>query len=279
MKHKTLRTLLCVILTVCFCLSAIVPASAAGLFGGDSGAATGWDQLIRGLKDLKDRIIEKNPGTDETPAEPLAGAGEEFIRIFHLDCGRIYFSVNEIKGIIDMLALNNYTHLELAFGNGGLRFLLDDMNLTVNGALYQSEDVIQAIMDGNTAFAQNDGHGGSSAPNTCLTEDDMDDILNYAGSKGIGIIPLLNSPGHMNAVVSAIGTLRGVPAGYPVNGVASNRRLISMMRMFWLLQKPSFKNMLTISRENARTLTLEQMNLQTIHRIIRNSVSMVSMIA
>ena len=219
MKHKTLRTLLCVILTVCFCLSAIVPASAAGLFGGDSGAATGWDQLIRGLKD---RFIEKNPGTDETPAEPMEGTGDEFIRIFHLDCGRIYFSVDEIKGIIDMLALNNYTHLELAFGNGGLRFLLDDMKLTVNGTSYKSETVKQAIMDGNAAFAQNDGHGGSSAPNTCLTEANMNEILNYAGSKGIGIIPLLNSPGHMNAVVSAIGALRGESAGYPVNGVASN---------------------------------------------------------
>ena len=101
MKHKTLRTLLCVILTVCFCLSAIVPASAAGLFGGESGIASQWDQWIRSLKDLKDRIIEKNPGTDETPAEPMAGTGEEFIRIFHLDCGRKYFTVKEIENIID----------------------------------------------------------------------------------------------------------------------------------------------------------------------------------
>lgn len=138
MKHKTLRTLLCVILTVCFCLSAIAPVSAAGLFGGDTGAATGWDQLIRGLKDLKDRIIEKNPGTDETPAEPMAGTGEEFIRIFHLDCGRKYFTVQQIKDIIDQLAANHYTHIELAFGNDGFRFLLDENTLgdiTVEGKL------------------------------------------------------------------------------------------------------------------------------------------------
>ncbi|MDD7774604.1 MAG: hypothetical protein PT954_09340, partial [Eubacteriales bacterium] len=74
MKHKTLRTLLCVILTVCFCLSAIAPVSAAGLFSGDSGAASIFDEWIRSLKD---RFIEKNPGTDETPAEPLAGAGTD----------------------------------------------------------------------------------------------------------------------------------------------------------------------------------------------------------
>ena len=127
MKHKTLRTLLCVILTVCFCLSAIVPASAAGLFGGDSGAATGWDQLIRGLKD---RFIEKNPGTDETPAEPMAGAGTNGFeyKIVFLDCGRKYFSVDSIKTIIDNAAAAGFNYVQLAVGNDGMRFLLDDMS-------------------------------------------------------------------------------------------------------------------------------------------------------
>ena len=100
MKHKTLRTLLCVILTVCFCLSAIAPVSAAGLFSGDSGAASIFDEWIRSLKD---RFIEKNPGTDETPAEQTA-TGDNFIRIFHLDCGRKYFTVKEIENIIDWIA-------------------------------------------------------------------------------------------------------------------------------------------------------------------------------
>ena len=69
MKHKTLRTLLCVILTVCFCLSAIAPVSAAGLFGGESGAASIFDEWIRSLKD---RFTDTQPGTDETPAEQTA---------------------------------------------------------------------------------------------------------------------------------------------------------------------------------------------------------------
>ena len=35
----------------------------------------------------------------------------EFLRIFHLDCGRKYFTVSEIEGIIDQLAENHFTHL------------------------------------------------------------------------------------------------------------------------------------------------------------------------
>lgn len=40
-----------------------------------------------------------------------AASNVDFMRIFHLDCGRKYFSVSEIKGIIDQLAANHYTHL------------------------------------------------------------------------------------------------------------------------------------------------------------------------
>lgn len=211
MKHKTLRTLLCVILTVCFCLSAIAPVSAAGLFSGDTGAASIFDEWIRSLKD---RFIEKNPGTDETPAEPMAGAGEEFIRIFHLDCGRKYFTVAEIEGIIDQLAANHYTHIELAFGNDGFRFLLDENTLgdiTVEGKTYTAKAINEAIHNANVAYCEY--KTGSYE----LTQSDMDEIITYATQKGIGVIPLLNIPGHTNTLVNAMSTL-----GVPVSAFVSN---------------------------------------------------------
>lgn len=209
MKHKTLRTLLCVILTVCFCLSAIVPASAAGLFGGDSGAATGWDQLIRGLKDLKDRIIEKNPGTDETPAEPMEGTGTDgFYRIVHLDCGRKYFSKDWIIALINEMSAHGYTHLELAIGNDGLRFLLDDMS--IEGYDFSSDAVSEAIHKGNLEYNNRadkfNGQTYSSEKNE-LTESEMNEILKVAKKKNIEIIPLVNTPGHMDAIVTALGEL------------------------------------------------------------------------
>ncbi len=225
MKHKTLRTLLCVILTVCFCFSAIVPASAAGLFSGDTGAATGWDEWIRSLKDL---FTDKGEiETEDTTATDTNAENTEFLRIFHLDCGRIYFSKDDILEIIDVLSANNYTHLELAFGNGGLRFLLDDMELSyeANGETktHTSDAVKTAIQNGNTAFVGNDGHKNSSAANTCLTETEMDEIIAHAGNMGIKIIPLLNSPGHANAIVSAYNALNDTTVGgYSVNGNRAN---------------------------------------------------------
>lgn len=128
-----------------------------------------------------------------------------FIRIFHLDCGRKYFSVSEINGIIDQLAENNYTHIQLAFGNDGLRFLLNDMSVTVNGNYYDSDSVKNAIKSGNSQLTT-----GSSGE---LSQSEMESIISHANDKGIKVIPLFNAPGHMYAVVKAMNIL-GVNGKY-----------------------------------------------------------------
>lgn len=137
--------------------------------------------------------------------DKAATQDSEFLRIFHLDCGRKYFTVSEIEGIIDQLAENHFTHLQLAFGNDGLRFLLDDMSVEVNGTTYASDEVTSAIKQGNTNLTS-----GSSGE---LSQSDMDAIIKYANAKGIQIIPLFNAPGHMYTAVNAMNTL-GVGGKY-----------------------------------------------------------------
>lgn len=122
----------------------------------------------------------------------------EFMRIFHLDCGRKYFSVKEIKGIIDQLAANHYTHLQLAFGNNGFRFLLNDMSV----GSYTSDKVKNALTSGNTTYS-----ASNRADSLMLSESDMNTIIAYARERGISIIPMLNTPGHMDAIVSAMSNL------------------------------------------------------------------------
>lgn len=128
-----------------------------------------------------------------------AASNDEFKRIVHIDCGRKYFSAAELKKIIDYAAENYYTDVELAFGNDGLRFLLDDMSLNANGKTYDSSPVKTAIQTGNKAF--------SDAGTNELTQAEMTDIISYAGGKGIGIIPMFDAPGHLQAVVKAMETL------------------------------------------------------------------------
>lgn len=128
------------------------------------------------------------------------------LSIVMLDCGRKYFSVDSIKQIIDNASAAGFGYIMLGVGNDGMRFLLDDMSLTVNGTTYESDAVKSAIHAGNEAyynFAVDE-----------LTQTEMDAVLAYAKEKGMGVIPMLNTPGHMDAILAAATSLTGTDCAY-----------------------------------------------------------------
>lgn len=126
--------------------------------------------------------------------------------IMFLDCGRKYFSVDSIEQIIDNASAAGFNYIQLAVGNDGLRFLLDDMSLTVNGTTYDSNDVKSAIHAGNEAYYDFTVDE--------LTESEMNTIIAYAKTKGMGVIPCVNTPGHMDAILSAANSLTGTNCSY-----------------------------------------------------------------
>lgn len=130
--------------------------------------------------------------------------------IMFLDCGRKYYSVDSIKALIDNAFAAGFNYIQLAVGNDGLRLLLDDMSLTVNGTTYTSKQVSDAIHAGNEAYYNFDVDE--------LTQSEMDTIIDYATSKGMGVIPCVNTPGHMDAILSAASSLTGKNCSY--NGSA-----------------------------------------------------------
>lgn len=145
--------------------------------------------------------------------DKAATQDSEFLRIFHLDCGRKYFTVGQIKDLIDTASANNYTHVELAVGNNGLRFLLKDMSLEVDGKTYTSDGVTAAIEAGNKQYSNS-----KNTTDSALSETDMDTIIAYARGKNIRIIPLINTPGHMNAILSAAKSLTRTTCAYNGSG-------------------------------------------------------------
>lgn len=141
----------------------------------------------------------------ETQADDAEKSNYE-LSIVMLDCGRKYFSVDSIKQIIDNAAAAGFNNVMLAVGNDGMRFLLDDMSLTVNGTTYSSEEVAAAIHTGNEAYY--------NFTTDELTESEMDEIIAYAKTKGLGIIPVINTPGHMDAILAAATSLTGTNCSY-----------------------------------------------------------------
>lgn len=145
-----------------------------------------------------------------------AQAAEGAHSIFSIDAGRKYFSADQLKQIIDRAAKNGYTDVQLILANDGMRFFLDDMSMEVGGKSYGSDAVKAALTAGNDEYYK-DPNGNA------LTEAEMDDILAYAKSKGVGIVPVINSPGHMDALLVAMKELGMENVAYRANGKTSVR--------------------------------------------------------
>lgn len=116
-------------------------------------------------------------------------------RAVMLDCGRKYFTFDQIKTLIDTMAQYGYNQLQLSFGNGGCRFLLDTMDLTYVDSKLTSDYVRKQIIAGNGVFNGDESY---------LTQSEMTGIISYANSRGIEIVPMLNMPGHSKAIDYAI---------------------------------------------------------------------------
>lgn len=137
----------------------LLPVSAMAAYGGWGSWGFDWSDLWNwGEDDAQDDGLTGLTADNAVQADTVDNSN--FMRIFHLDCGRKYFSVTNIKKLIDTMAQYGYNQLQLAFGNDGFRFLLDNMSLTfqdgngVNVEL-ESEAVKENIKNGNISYCGN----------------------------------------------------------------------------------------------------------------------------
>ena len=182
-----------------------------------------WNRFQAALENARTVSADSDATQDEVDAafealtRALAGleenAGEEtgVQKIFHLDSGRTYYSKDWTIALLNELSAAGYTHLQLAFGNDGFRFVLDDMTVEANDTVYASDDVKAGIELGNVNYTNSHANdsgdsfcNGQTFPAQALTEAEMDEIIAHAQSVGIEIIPHLNMPGHMDALLDAI---------------------------------------------------------------------------
>ena len=139
--------------------------------------------------------------TVEATKEARDTSGDDFYKVVHLDAGRKYFSVENIKAIIDTMADVGYNQLELYLpDNQGFRFALDNMTITTS---YGTYDLSLSLGDGYS-----DGSKYPDGSGKYLTQDDMDTIIAYAKKNHIEIVPCINTPGHMGAILEKFSDFR-----------------------------------------------------------------------
>lgn len=218
-KNTTGKKLLALLLALIMSVSLLPMSVFAADLGTEAPIVEGQTQQDAALdeSDGEEEIVDSQEPVVEDPApvqedtteddvDTLAMEGDVAVqaadttfkyKILHLDCGRKYFSKNWIVALLNEMSAAGYNQLQLAFGNDGLRFLLNDMSFTANGTTYSHETVVSKVEAGNKA--QN-----SSGDASWLTQTEMDEIIAAANALGIEIVPLLNLPGHANAILDIV---------------------------------------------------------------------------
>lgn len=126
---------------------------------------------------------------------------DDFYKIVHVDAGRKYFSPANINLIIDNAAAAGFNQVELYLSdNQGFRFALDNMTVTTD---YGTYDLTPALGDGYSDGSKYPDYSGKY-----LTQSEMTEIIAYAETKGIEIVPCINVPGHMGAILEEFSDFR-----------------------------------------------------------------------
>jgi len=170
----------------------VLDASAAGIrIGSDTAAG-----LFAGAQTLR-QLAPNVPFThiEDYPRFPYRGA--------MLDVARHFFGVEDVKKYIDDIALLklNYLHLHLS-DDQGWRIQIDSWpELTEAGATTEIG-----------------GRGGGFAVPLYYTQDQYREIVGYAASRFITIVPEIDMPGHTNAASVAYPDLSDTPVN-PYEGI------------------------------------------------------------
>ena len=115
-------------------------------------------------------------------------------RGMHLDVGRHFFEVNDIKKFIDLLSIHklNTFHWHLTEDQGWRVEIKKYPKLTEIGAYRESTPPY-----GNRGGSDGKRYGGF------YTQDEIRRIVNYAADRYITIVPEIDMPGHMSAAVAS----------------------------------------------------------------------------
>lgn len=121
---------------------------------------------------------------------------DNFLKIVQLDAARKFYSVDNIKILIDTMSDANIRYLCLYVNDTqGFRFALDDMVVSTR---FNDYDLSKALGDGGFSPWGKPPEGND----LYLTQSDMDTIIDYARSKNVEVFPAFDMPGHMLAIIA-----------------------------------------------------------------------------
>jgi hexosaminidase len=152
--------------------------------------ASDREGMLNAVKTLVQVLIFSGAEAEDDPDAPVyISAGTIFdrprypYRGFMLDVARHFFSVEEVKAVIDRIAAYKINHLHL--------HLSDDQGWRIEIKSWPKLTEIGGELE----------VGGG--PGGFYTQEDYAEIVDYANARGLTVVPEIDMPGHTNAALSA----------------------------------------------------------------------------
>lgn len=159
------------------------------------------------------------------------------VRAFMCDCARHFFTVEELKWFIDLMAVHKFNEFHW--------YMSDDQ-----GYRCENEDKLLLTLIGSrrshTGFDREPHEG-------YYTLEDMKEIISYANSRYIRVVPEINSPGHVTAILAAYPELACFPKEFTVSS-----------------RKKAKKDILCVGKEN--TVSFMQSLLSDVSEIFTDNI-------
>lgn len=149
--------------------------------------------VFYGIQTLR-KAVGVTEGRCALPAATIADEPRFAYRGMHLDVSRHFFTVDEVKRYIDMLALHNINrfHWHLTDDQGWRIEIRKYPRLTEVGSRRK-----QTVIGHNSGEYDGKPYGGF------YTQEEARDIVAYAAERYITVIPEIDMPGHMQAALAA----------------------------------------------------------------------------
>ena len=150
--------------------------------------------VFYGIQTLRKAVDVAEGSNVELPAVEIKDQPRFGYRGMMLDVGRHFFSMDEIKTYIDMMALHNINrfHWHLSEDQGWRIEIKKYPKLTVIGSMRK-----ETVIGHNSGKYDGKPYGGF------YTQEQAKEIVAYAAERYITVIPEIDLPGHMQAALAA----------------------------------------------------------------------------
>ena len=145
----------------------------------------------------------------EVPCVKIADAPRFAYRGMHLDVARQFFSVDEVKRYIDVMAIHKLNTLHW--------HLTDDQGWRIEIKRYPELTAVGSIRKA-TVVRKEWGTYDGTPYGGFYTQDEIRDVVKYAADRGVTVIPEIDLPGHMLAALTAYPELGCTGGPYEVWG-------------------------------------------------------------